>query len=204
MDHAISSLHQFVTWLVEMVNHLGYAGIFIMTFVESTFVPIPAEVTMIPAGYLVHQQKMHFLPALVASVLGTVGGSYFNYWIAKRYGRDLFIRYGKYLMMTPAKLAKLEAFFSEHGVISTFTGRLVPGLRHYISFPAGLAKMDMRKFIGYTALGGGIWMSVLLGLGYYIGENEDLVIAYLPVAKLAIIGLVVLVGIIYIRRSRKA
>lgn len=198
-----TTLHHFVQWLVEFVHHLGYVGIFIMTFVESTFVPIPAEVTMIPAGYLVHQGKMEFIPALIASILGCVGGSYLNYWIAKRFGRDLFIRYGKYLMMTPAKLTKLENFFYEHGVISTLTGRLIPGLRHYISFPAGLAKMKISKFIVYTALGGGIWMAVLLGLGYYIGENEDLVLAYLPLVKIAILGVVAVTALIYVVRARK-
>lgn len=203
MDTIIVALHQFVAWLVDFVHHLGYIGIFIMTFVESTFVPIPAEVTMIPAGYLVYQGKMDFLPALLASVLGTVGGSYFNYWIAKRYGRDLFIRYGKYLMMTPAKLVKLENFFNEHGAISTFTGRLIPGLRHYISFPAGLAQMKLSKFVIYTALGGAIWMAVLLGLGYYIGENEDLVMAYLPLAKIGILLLVAVVALFYIIRARR-
>ena len=203
MDSLITNLHQFVTWLVEVVNHLGYVGIFIMTFVESTFVPIPAEVTMIPAGYLVHQGEMKFLPALLASICGTVGGSYLNYWIAKKYGRDLFIRYGKYLMMTPAKLTKLENFFYEHGAVSTFTGRLIPGLRHYISFPAGLARMNLNKFVLYTGLGGGIWMSVLLGLGYYIGENEDLVMAYLPMAKIGVIALVAVVGTFYVWRARR-
>ena len=202
LDSFVATLHQFVTWLVEVVHHLGYIGIFIMTFVESTFVPIPAEITMIPAGYLVHQGKMDFLPALLASIVGTVGGSYFNYWIAKKYGRDLFIRYGKYLMMTPAKLTKLENFFYEHGVISTLTGRLIPGLRHYISFPAGLARMNLNKFIIYTALGGGIWMAVLLGLGYYIGENEELVMSYLPMAKLAILALVGVIALFYILRMR--
>lgn len=202
MDIA-TALHQFVTWLVDIVHQLGYIGIFIMTFVESTFVPIPAEVTMIPAGYLVHQGKMEFIPALIASIIGTVGGSLFNYWIARKYGRDLFIRYGKYLMMTPAKLTKLENFFYEHGVISTFTGRLIPGLRHYISFPAGLAKMKLSKFIIYTGLGGGIWMAVLLGLGYYIGENEDLVMAYLPMAKIGVMMLVAVVALFYVVRARR-
>ncbi len=196
-------MHQFVTWLVEIVHQLGYMGIFIMTFIESTFVPIPAEVTMIPAGYLVHQGKMDFLPALLASIIGTVGGSLFNYWIAKKYGRDLFIRYGKYLMMTPAKLVKLENFFNEHGVISTLTGRLIPGLRHYISFPAGLARMNLNKFVIYTALGGGIWMTVLLCLGYYIGENEDLVLSYLPIVKIGILMAVALVALFYIVRARR-
>lgn len=197
-------IHQAVAWLVDFVHHLGYAGIFLMTFVESTFVPIPAEVTMIPAGYLVQQGKMQFIPVLLSSIVGTVAGAYFNYWLAKRYGRDLFMRYGKYLMMTDAKLAKLERFFYTHGAISTFTGRLIPGLRHYISFPAGLAKMDVRKFLIYTALGGAIWMTVLVCLGYYIGENERLAMVYLPRIKLGLLALLALAaGIYFWRHYRK-
>lgn len=198
-------IHQAIAWLVDFVHQLGYLGIFLMTFVESTFVPIPAEVTMIPAGYLVQQGKMDFTMVLLASIFGTVGGAYFNYWLAKRFGRDLFIRYGKYLMMTDAKLLKLELFFAKHGAISTFTGRLLPGIRHYISFPAGLAKMDVRKFFLYTALGGAIWMTVLVCLGYFIGENQDLATKYLPMIKVIILGLLVVGGVWYWRRhSRKA
>lgn len=197
-------LHHFVAWLVDFVHHLGYIGIFIMTFVESTFVPIPAEVTMIPAGYLVQQGKMDLALVLAASIFGTVGGAYFNYWLAKHYGRNLFIRYGKYLMMTPEKLEKLERFFAKHGVISTFTGRLLPGIRHYISFPAGLAKMDLKKFVIYTALGGAIWMTVLVMLGYYIGENEELVMHYMPRIKLILISLMVVGAAVYIWRHGKS
>ncbi len=203
MDTLFQLLHQFVTWLVDFVHHLGYIGIFLMTFVESTFVPIPAEVTMIPAGYLVQQGKMSLIPVLLASIFGTVGGAYFNYWLAKRYGRDLFIRYGKYLMMTPDKLDKLELFFYRHGAISTFTGRLIPGVRHYISFPAGLAKMNLKKFVIYTALGGAIWMTVLVLLGYYIGENEELMIRYLPKAKVGMLVLIVVAGALYVWHHRR-
>ena len=203
MESVFDVLHHFVTWLVDFVYHLGYLGIFLMTFVESTFVPITAEVTMIPAGYLIHQGKLDLVPVLLASILGTVGGAYFNYWLAKRYGRALFERYGKYLMVTPDKLDKLELFFYRHGAISTFTGRLLPGIRHYISFPAGLARMDLKKFVIYTALGGAIWMTVLVMLGYYIGENEDLMKIYLPKAKVAMVVLIVLAGGVYIWRHRR-
>jgi membrane protein DedA with SNARE-associated domain len=203
LDSLFQLLHQFVAWLVDFVHHLGYLGIFLMTFVESTFVPIPAEVTMIPAGYLVQQGKMSLIPVLLASIFGTVGGAYFNYWLAKRYGRDLFIRYGKYLMMTPEKLDKLELFFHRHGAISTFTGRLIPGVRHYISFPAGLAKMDLKKFVTYTALGGAIWMTVLVMLGYYIGENEELMMRYLPKAKVGMLALILVAGGFYIWHHRR-
>lgn len=196
-------IHDFVAWLVDFVHHLGVLGIFLMTFIESTFVPIPAEVTMIPAGYLVQQGKMEFIPVLLASIIGTVGGAYFNYWLAKRFGRDLFIRYGKFLMVTDAKLAKLENFFAKHGAISTFFGRLIPGVRHYISFPAGLAKMDLKKFLIYTATGGAIWMTVLVCLGYFIGENEAVATKYLPLSKLVILVVMLLVGAIYIRRHMR-
>jgi len=199
-DVTMDWIHQAIAWLVDFVHQLGYFGIFLMTFVESTFVPIPAEVTMIPAGYLVQQGKMAFIPVLIASITGTVGGAYFNYWLAKRFGRDLFIRYGKFLMITDAKLAKLENFFAKHGAISTFTGRLLPGIRHYISFPAGLAQMNVRSFLTYTALGGAIWMTVLVTLGYYIGENEKLATRYLPMIKLCILLVLGAAAAIYVRR----
>jgi len=193
-----------VGWLVDFVQHLGYIGIFIMTFIESTFVPVPAEVTMIPAGYLVQQGKMHFWLVLASAVTGTMGGAYLNYWIAKKYGRELFDRYGKYFMMTDAKMEKLEQFFEKHGAISTFTGRLLPGVRHYISFPAGLAKMKLSTFCIYTALGGGIWMLCLLVLGYYIGENKELVTVYMPYVKVLVITIIAVVGYVYWRKHIRA
>lgn len=190
-----------IHWLVDLVHTMGYLGIFVMTFVESTFMPVPSEATMIPAGYLIHEGKMAFIPVLISSVLGTVGGAYFNFWLARRFGRGLFIRYGKYLFMTPSKLAKLEKFFADHGAISTFTGRLIPGIRHYISFPAGLANMNLKKFLGYTALGGFLWMNVLIWLGYFIGRNEGMAKHYMPLIKLGIVAFVTLIVIVYVKRQ---
>jgi membrane protein DedA with SNARE-associated domain len=196
-------IHEVADWLVNFVNHFGYMGIFIMTTLESTFVPLPSEVTMVPAGYLVHQGEMMFVPVLLVSIAGTLAGSYFNYWLAKRYGRGLFLRYGKYFLMPPEKLEKMEKFFVTHGAISIFTGRLIFGVRHFISFPAGLAKMKLKSFFIYTALGSSIWMSILLVLGYAIGEHKELVIQYLPLTKIGMLVLV-LIGIIpYALRHRK-
>lgn len=192
-----------VEWLVAFVEHLGLLGIFIMTFLESTFMPIPSEITMIPAGYLVQQGKFDLVSVLLVSIVGTVGGAYFNYWIARRFGRGLFLKYGKYFLMTPAKLSKLESFFERHGAISTFTGRLIPGVRHYISFPAGLAKMNVRKFFGYTALGAAIWMSILLALGYHIGENKALMVTYLPMVKGAMLLVILTMLAVYVIRHRR-
>ncbi len=203
MDIIAQWFEQLVHWLVAFVEHLGIWGIFIMTFLESTFMPIPSEITMIPAGYLVQQGKMDLWSVLSASIVGTIGGAYFNYWIARKYGRGLFLRYGKYFLMTPEKLTKLERFFEKHGAISTFTGRLIPGIRHYISFPAGLAKMDLKKFVIYTGLGGAIWMSVLLALGYHIGENKELMTVYMPIIKIVMLSAIVLLGGFYIWRHNR-
>ncbi len=185
-------LSTFVHWLVAFVHQFGYAGIFIMTFIESTFVPVPAELTVVPAGYLVQQGKMAFAPVLLLSIAGAVAGSYANYMLARTLGRGVFIRYGKYFFLTEEKLRNIERFFERYGAISTFTGRLIPGVRHFIAFPAGLAKMPLRPFLIYTTLGSGIWMTVLVTLGYYIGENKALLTTYLPLLKLGM--LIVLAG----------
>lgn len=203
MEAATGWFDQTIAWVVALVEQLGVLGIFIMTFLESTFMPIPSEMTMIPAGYLIHEGKMPLVPVLLASIAGTIGGALFNYWLARHYGRKLFLRYGKYFFMTPEKLEKIEQFFVTHGAFSTFTGRLVPGVRHYISFPAGLAKMDLRTFFIYTALGGAIWMCVLITVGYHIGANKELMVRYLPMLKLGIIGVVGIMAALYIWRHRR-
>jgi membrane protein DedA with SNARE-associated domain len=202
VDEATSWLEQAIHWLVSVVDQLGVVGIFVMTFLESTFAPIPSEMTMIPAGYLVQQGKMNLIAVLIASITGTIGGACFNYWIAKHFGRSLFLRFGKYFFMTPQKLEKLEVFFAKHGAISMFTGRLIPGLRHYISFPAGLARMPFKPFLLYTALGGALWMVVLITLGYHIGKNQELVASYMPMIKLGIVAFVVVVVVGYVLRNR--
>ncbi len=193
-----------VAWLVEFVHQAGYIGVFIMTFLESTFVPIPAELTMIPAGYLAYQGKMHVGLVFLVSVFGTIAGSLANYWLAMHFGRKFLDRYGAYFFLKPDKLEKIDRYFASHGEVSIFTGRLIPGLRHFISFPAGLARMDLRKFCFYTAVGGGIWMGVLIGLGYLIGGNEEQVHHYVHVATYMAFGAVIGIGGFYIWRHRKA
>lgn len=192
-----------IHWLVALVDQLGIGGVFIMTFLESTFAPIPSEATMIPAGYLVHEGKMSLAAVLIASISGTVSGAYFNYWIARHFGRGLLLRYGKYFFIPPEKLEKIELFFASHGPISIFTGRLILGVRHFISFPAGLAKMDLKKFFLYTALGGSLWMSILIALGYSIGKNQELVTRYVPMIKLGICAVVAVLITGYILRHSK-
>lgn len=197
-------MEQLIHWIVNFVDATGYVGIFIMTFLESTFLPIPSEITMVPAGYLIQQEKMQFLPVFLASVFGTVGGAYLNYFIARKFGRPLIVRFQKYFFLNAKKLAKLDMFFDKHGEISTFTGRLLPGIRHFISMPAGLAGMRLDKFLIYTTLGGALWMLILIGVGYFIGNNEEAIrgAMHQVVAGIVVVS-VLLVGTYWIIMKRK-
>ena len=194
-------MYEFFLKIVELVNSFGYLGIFIMTFIESTFIPLPAEITLIPAGYLVFKGEMNFYLVLLVSILGTIGGSSLNYYLAYSAGRQILLKYGKYLFMNEKKLSKIELFFANHGAISLFIGRLLPGIKHFISFPAGLAKMNLKIFFIYTILGGAIWCFILIFLGFKIGENEILISKYLKQINLILIVLLIFIGITYVWRK---
>jgi membrane protein DedA with SNARE-associated domain len=192
-----------IDWLVEFVHALGYPGVFVMTFLESTFVPIPSEVTMIPAGYLVQQGHWNLWAVLALSISGTICGSLAMYFVASMLGRRFLLAYGKYMLFAHDKMEKLDRYFSSHGEISIFTGRLIPGVRHVISFPAGLAHMDLKKFTLYTGIGGGLWMTTLIIIGYVIGDRKELVKQYMPYITVIFLAAVVLMIAIYVVRHRR-
>jgi len=187
-------LNDMINWIVATVSDWGYLGIFVAMFLESSFFPFPSEVVMIPAGYLAYQGTMSLWIAVAVGIGGSLAGAVFNYWLAVVLGRPLLERYGRYILLKPETLDKLEAFFFRHGEISTFSGRLIPGIRQYISLPAGLSEMHLGRFALFTVLGAGIWVSVLALLGYFVGANEAQVSAYLHeatvIALLAVGGLV--------------
>jgi membrane protein DedA with SNARE-associated domain len=165
--------HSMVTWLVEVVGSMGYPGVVVLMFLESSFFPFPSEVVIPPAGYLAAKGVMNPFVVAASGVAGSLLGAYFNYYIAVRWGRRFFDRYGKYFFVSPQALDKAEVFFDRHGHISTFTARLLPVIRQYVSLPAGLARMNLVKFGLYTALGSGIWVVALTALGYWIGGEGE-------------------------------
>ncbi len=192
-----------VTFIVDLVGDLGYLGIFFMMLLESSFFPFPSEVVMVPAGYLVYKGEMNMFYAVFAGILGSLAGALINYYIAKRWGRAAMLRWGRYLFLDEQKLEKMESFFSRHGHISTFSGRLIPGVRQYISFPAGLAKMRLGSFSLYTSLGAGIWVAILALLGYYLGGQEALLKEYLHYITAAIIIALVILAFFYVKGMQK-
>jgi membrane protein DedA with SNARE-associated domain len=195
-------VQEIVNFIVESVGSLGYLGIFFMMFLESSFFPFPSEVVMVPAGYLASKGEMNIYFVVFFGIFGSLAGAIFNYYLAVRFGRRFFIRYGKYLLLKEDTLDKMEKFFIDHGHISTFTGRLIPAVRQYISLPAGLARMDIWKFSLYTSLGAGIWVIILTLLGYFIGENQALLKEYLHSIIITILCIISIGIIWYIKKYK--
>ena len=169
-------MHAFLNWLIDTVGSIGYPGIVFLMFIESTFIPLPSELVIPPAGYLISQQKMSWTGVIVSGTVGSLMGALFNYAIAIYLGRPFILKYGKYFGISQGHFIKGETFFLKHGNISTFIGRLILGIRHYISFPAGLCKMNLMKFSFYTAFGAGIWVVVLAYIGYFVGNNKERIV----------------------------
>ncbi|MFG5150678.1 DedA family protein [Campylobacter lari] len=198
-------LGDIIDFLLALAKDWGYWGIIFLMFVESSFFPFPSEVVMIPAGYLAHQNELNFWICLLCGTFGALLGALLNYYLCYFLGREVLLKICKYFGVNEAKFAQFEAFFNKHGEISTFSGRLIPGLRQYISLPAGLARMNLKKFIFYTSLGAGIWCLILLIFGYVLGKNEDLIKEYLHFVIIAcIIFATMIVAIyIYIQKRKK-
>lgn len=197
-------MHAIIDWIVTTVGHLGYAGIFAMMFLESSFFPFPSEVVMIPAGYLAFKGEMNLAAAIFWGIAGSLAGALFNYWLAMKFGRAFILRYGRYFFFDEAAMNKMEVFFARHGHVSTFTGRLIPAVRQYISLPAGLARMNLAVFCLYTSLGAGIWVALLAWLGYAIGDNQALLVLYKTQATVGALVFVAVVIVIYVWWNKRS
>ncbi|MDT8337866.1 MAG: DedA family protein [Sulfurimonas sp.] len=184
--------------LVELIFEWGYLGIFLLMTVESSFVPFPSEIVLIPAGYLASKGDMSISMIMISALGGSMAGAYINYFLALLLGRKILRRYGKYFFIKEDALVKMDTYFKKHGHISTFIGRLVPGIRQLISIPAGLSRMNLAVFSTYTALGAGIWALILVMLGYFIGENQELIDSYLKQITIAVLMVLVLLASWYI------
>ncbi len=159
---------QFITWCLE---HLNYWTITLLMAIESSFIPFPSEIVIPPAAYLAAEGEMSFSLVLFFGTLGALIGATFNYFLAYYLGRPLIYKFasskfGHLFLLDENKVKVAEDYFVKNGAISTFVGRLLPAIRQLISIPAGLAKMNFKKFILFSALGAGIWNLILAMIGY--------------------------------------
>ncbi|HEY2825580.1 MAG TPA: DedA family protein [Gemmatimonadales bacterium] len=202
-------LQQLIHWLLDTLEGLGYPGIVLLMAIESSIVPLPSELVMPPAGYLAQQGKLSVWLVILAGTVGSVLGALANYALAQGLGRPVLHRYGKYFLVREQALNKAEAFFLRHGEVSTFVGRLLPVVRHLISIPAGLARMSVARFAMYTALGAGLWCTVLTSIGWYVATKAEamtpqLLADYTAQATRYALPVIVLVVLIHVWRSRRS
>ena len=175
----IEFFSQIIQGLLGLISKLGYFGIFIGMTIESSFFPFPSEVILIPAGALIASGQMTFFWVFFAGLLGSLAGALINFFLAFYLGRRtinfLILKYGKIFLLGKKGLERSDIYFKKHGEITTFIGRLIPVVRQLISLPAGFSKMNIFKFCLFTSLGAGIWIAILIYLGYIFGNNLELI-----------------------------
>ena len=200
------------SWLADtVIRRLGYLGVFLLMMIESSLIPFPSEIIIPPAADLARRLPDWDLGVVIGlGVAGSLAGAVFNYTLALWLGRPLLLRfigrYGPYLRLNPAAYERTEAFFIRHGAISTFTGRLIPGIRQVISLPAGLARMPLFLFCVLTSLGAGVWVTVLALAGYWFGANADQLAGTIREYTLWLVGgiLLMIAGYVIWRRLHAA
>lgn len=180
--------------------NLNYFTVGLLMLIESTFLPLPSEIVIPFAAYKAGQGDLNVFGVVLAGTIGALCGSLINYALAYYLGRPLVYKFadskvGKMFLLSKEKVVHAEEYFIRNGRTSTFIGRLVPGIRHLISIPAGLAKMNLRDFIIYTFIGAGIWNIILAIIGYYLYEVRDQIFPYLEYI-LYLLGLIFVVYLV--------
>jgi len=203
-------LNIFGTIIDWYMAHMTYLTITILMAIESTFVPLPSELVLPPAAYLASQGELNFFLIVLFATIGCVIGALINYTLSYYLGRVIIYgladsKYAKFFFINRQKLQHAENYFIENGNTSTFIGRLIPGIRHLISIPAGLAKMSLKKFILYTFLGSALWNTILSALGYYFGENEELLMKYFNELKYVflVLGILFVLYLVFVKGKKK-
>ncbi len=188
--------------------NLNYFTIGLLMLIESTFLPLPSEVVIPFAAYKAGQGDLNVFIVVLAGTIGALTGSLINYTLAYYLGRPIVYKFagsklGKLFLLSEEKVKHAEDYFIKNGKTSTFIGRLVPGVRHLISIPAGLAKMNLRDFMLYTFIGAGIWNIILAVIGFYLYEIRNQIFPYIGHILLAVGVIFVIYLILKARKNRK-
>lgn len=197
-----------MNWITSLLGNLNYGTIFLLMLLESTVIPVPSELVVSPAAYHAAGGNLDIWLVVLFATLGADVGASINYAAGYWLGRPIIYkfansRWGHLCLLNQEKVEKSEKYFYDHGVVATLTGRLIPGIRHLISIPAGLSKMHYWKFLLYTTIGAGAWHSILAILGWwlhtFVPEDQlvDKINEYGEYIKYAILGLTILAAIYF-------
>ena len=193
-------MHFFQLLFDWYMANLNYFTIALLMLIESTFLPLPSEVVIPFAAYKAGQGELNVFIVVIMGTIGALTGSLINYTLAYYLGRPIVYKFagsrlGKLFLLSEEKIQHAENYFIKNGKTSTFIGRLVPGIRHLISIPAGLAKMNLKDFMLYTFIGAGIWNIILAIIGYYLYSIREQIFPYVGHILLAV-GLIFVVYLI--------
>jgi len=192
------------------MQHMNYFTITMLMAIESSFVPLPSEIVIPPAIWKAASGELNIYLVVLFATFGAILGAMFNYLMARWLGRVIVYslaesKVGRLFLLNRAKVEHAEAYFNRHGKSSTFIGRLIPGVRHLISIPAGLSKMNIKQFVLYTAIGSGIWHIILASLSYYLYSQQDLLLKYMHELSyiLLVCGVLFVVYLIWKYKKKK-
>ena len=191
-------IEQLINWVNSIILAIGYPGVMLLMFFESTMLPIPSEIVMPFAGYLVAQGKLSFVLVAFLSGVASLIGSWASYAIGYYGGIPLIKKVGHYALLDEQRLKWTERWFRKHGEKTIFISRFIPVVRHLISLPAGIGKMNLFKFSVYSFVGATIWNTILLAAGFYLGANYILIHKYSQVIDWIVVALIILAVIYYV------
>ena len=187
--------------ITSLLSNLNYGTVFFLMLLESTVIPVPSELVVSPAAYHAAAGNLDIALVILFATLGADAGATINYLAGYYLGRPIIYRFanskwGKMCLLNQQKVEKSEKYFYDHGMVATITGRLLPGIRHLISIPAGLARMKFWQFLLYTTIGAGVWNCILAALGWYLHsvvpeeQLNDKIMEFGEYIKYGIIGIV--------------
>jgi membrane protein DedA with SNARE-associated domain len=186
--------------IISFISLTGYFGIFFLMILESALMPVPSEVVMPFAGYLALTKEFDIGLATLAGTLGNLVGALIAYFLGLYLGRNFIIKYGKYILLKKKYLFLTEKWFREYGDKTIFLSRLMPVVRTVISLPAGIGKMDLKKFCIYTFFGSILWNFALTYAGFWLGKNWEVLVEYSNKMNVILIAILALGLILYLRR----
>ncbi|MEA2534232.1 MAG: hypothetical protein QOJ93_2043 [Actinomycetota bacterium] len=203
MAHILDAIK---TWVVNVIPYGlgGYAVVFALMLLESACIPIPSEITMPVAGLLASQHHLSLVPVIVVGVVANLAGSLVSYAVGRGEGRSLLLKYGRYILVKPHDVERADEWFARYGPPAVFFSRLLPVVRTFISLPAGVAKMDVKKFALLTVLGCIPWVTALTVAGYVLGANWQKVLTYTRPLEYAVLAAIVVGAALWLVRRRKA
>jgi membrane protein DedA with SNARE-associated domain len=192
--------------VLGIITALSYPGIILLMALESACIPIPSEVVMPLAGSLIHKGTFDLIGLTIAGTIGNLIGSITVYWIGMKYGRSFIAKYGRYVLLREKHVDLAESWFKRYGDAATFFSRMLPVIRTFISLPAGMARMNFKKFVALTTAGSIPWNFALAYIGFLLQENWESILAWFSVFDIIIvIALIVLLAFLirrYLRGKR--